>query len=186
MGWIMSATTVAYWTGTMVAEVIALNNPHYQIQGWHGTLLMWATLLFCTSLNTIFGAALPIIEIFIFVLHILGFIATFIPLIYLAPKTSAKTVFTSFYNLGGWQTKGLAFFVGLRGNVGPFIGECSSTINVPGTMLTNLAGPDGVVHVSRVPASPVTGEGSLIQARCRKKSSEAQSTCRGPSSSPSS
>ena len=119
----MASADTAYWTDTMIAEVIAMNRPSYHIKGWHGTLLMWATTLLCTCVNTVFGPALPIFEIFFFVLHIVGFVATLIPLIYLAPKDNTDEVFTSFFNLGGWQTVGLAFFVGLKGNVSAFLGE---------------------------------------------------------------
>ena len=106
----------------MIAEVVALNRPEYQIQRWQGTLLMWATTLVCTAVNTVFGPALPIFEILGLMLHVVGFIATIIPLLYLAPKGNADQIFTSFFNIGGWQSASLAFFVGLSGNVSAFIG----------------------------------------------------------------
>ena len=106
----------------MISQVAAMNHPSYHIKEWHGTMLMWATTLVCTCINTLLGPALPVFEIMSFIIHIVGFAATFIPLLYLAPKGSTNQIFTSFFNFGGWKTTGVAFFVGLSGNFSAFIG----------------------------------------------------------------
>ena len=56
------------------------------------------------------------------VLHILGFFAILIPLLVLGPQGNAKEIFTTFMNLGGWQTQGLSFCIGIMGSVFAFVG----------------------------------------------------------------
>ena len=64
------------------------------------------------------------IEIFILILHLLGFIAIIIPLVYLAPQRNrASSVFKTFLNEGGWSTQVLSFFIGLDGNAVAFVGR---------------------------------------------------------------
>lgn len=77
-------------------------------------------------MNTVFSKALPTIEVAVLILHILGFFAIIIPLLYLAPKDSAKDVFTAFQNAGGWSSQTLSFFVGLNGVAVAFVGTDGS------------------------------------------------------------
>lgn len=76
------------------------------------------------------SSVLAKIETLILILHIVGFVAILIPLVYLAPHSSPQQVFTVFANAGGWPTQGLSFFVGLVGLVFAFLGT------------------DGVIHIS--------------------------------------
>ena len=87
---------------------------------------MWAVLILCVAINTVLSGILPAIEIFILILHILGFFAIIIPLIYLAPHGDAGYIFSTFFNEGGWSTQALSFFVGLQGNAAAFVGGCSA------------------------------------------------------------
>ncbi|XXH02250.1 hypothetical protein Hte_008619 [Hypoxylon texense] len=115
MGGILSAT--------LIQDLLVLNHPEtYAPKGWHGTLLIWATVTLAFLVNSILGRWLPKIEGFILYLHVIGFFAVIIPLLYLAKRVDATTVFTQWSNDGGWPTMGLAFFVGIITNVGPFIG----------------------------------------------------------------
>lgn len=68
----------------------------------------------------------------IMILHVIGYFAVLIPLVYLAPQGKASDIFTIFLNDGGWPTQGLSFLVGLLGPVFAF------------------GGADGAVHVSKV------------------------------------
>jgi hypothetical protein len=54
---------------------------------------------------------------------VIGFFAVLIPLVYLGPHGSAKDVFASFINGGGWSTDGLSFFVGIIASVYTFTGN---------------------------------------------------------------
>ena len=117
----MAAT--AYVTGTLVQGLLILNYPNYSFQRWHGTLLFYAALAFATFINTCLSRLLPSIESLMLLFHLLGFFGLLIPLVHLAPHQSAHEVFTHFLNLGGWDTQGLSFFVGLITVSGAFPGE---------------------------------------------------------------
>ena len=59
------------------------------------------------------------------ILHIVGFFAILVPMIYLAAHSDAKVVFTTFDNHGGWPTQGVAFMTILSGAVFDFLGSDS-------------------------------------------------------------
>lgn len=74
-------------------------------------------------INTGLAKWLPKVEGVFLIFHILGFFAIIIPLVYLGPHGSAKDVFATFLNEGGWSTNGLSFFVGLVASVFTFTGK---------------------------------------------------------------
>jgi choline transport protein len=135
---------------TLIQTLLTLNYPEeYTEKGWHGTLLIWATVIVAFVINSVLGRWLPKIEGLILYLHILGFFAIIIPLLHLSSKVDSHQVFTSWNNDGGWSTMGLAFFVGIVSNVGPFIGKKSACR--PAEVVANmslLTGADGVVHLA--------------------------------------
>ncbi|KAL8686759.1 MAG: hypothetical protein Q9218_006884 [Villophora microphyllina] len=138
-----------YVCGTQIEALIQLNDPNYVPQRWEGTLLFWATILIAVLINTVLGQLLPPIETFMLVIHVLGFFAILIPLVYvrspvpqdatstmmtdflqMAPqKATAHEVFTVFQNGGGYPTQGLSFFVGLIGTVFAMFG-CDSAVHM--------------------------------------------------------
>ena len=149
-GWMAILAGNGYLCGTQIEAVIQLNNPSYVPQPWHGTLLFWATVLIAVLINTVVGQLLPPIEAFMLVIHVLGFFAILIPLVYvcsllssdacgqnthvlqMAPqKASAQQVFTEFSNGGAWPTQGLSFFIGLIGSVFAMFGKLLSGSNGP-------------------------------------------------------
>lgn len=100
-----------------------MNNASYSPQPYQVTLLLWAAILFAVFINTVISNVLPKIEGLMLILHVVGFFAILIPLVYLAPHTDANTVFTTFLNEGGWKTQGLSFMIGLIGPVFNFLGR---------------------------------------------------------------
>ncbi|RKU42407.1 hypothetical protein DL546_005020 [Coniochaeta pulveracea] len=126
LGWQTGLASLAFLVGTMIQGLITLNNPDYVPQGWHGTLLVIAVTAFCIIFNTVLAQRLPMVEGLVLMVHILGFFAVLIPLWVLAPRASASDVFTTFLNLGGWSSTGLAFFVGLLSPVYTLIGADSA------------------------------------------------------------
>jgi len=94
----------------------------YIPQNWHVTLLYWAIIAFCVFINIAAGWLLPKFEGALLVLHILGFFAILIPLLVLGPQGNAKETFTTFVNMGHWQTQGLSFCIGIMGSVFAFVG----------------------------------------------------------------
>lgn len=83
---------------------------------------MWAVIAFAVIFNTVISSALPKVEGGILIVHILGFFAILVPLVYLSPHQSKEAVFTVFYNGGGWPTQGLSFLIGLVATVFNFLG----------------------------------------------------------------
>ncbi|KAL7622778.1 hypothetical protein AAE478_006457 [Parahypoxylon ruwenzoriense] len=121
--WQSMVTMGGILSATLIQDLLVLNYPDaYQPKGWHGTLLIWAAVALAFVVNSILGRWLPKIEGFILYLHMLGFFALIIPLLYLAKRVDAAEVFTKWNNGGEWPSTSLAFFVGIITNVGTFIG----------------------------------------------------------------
>ncbi|KAL8900184.1 MAG: hypothetical protein Q9207_005820 [Kuettlingeria erythrocarpa] len=147
-GWQFFTASGGYLSGTLIQGLITLNNPEYNFQRWHGTLLFWAVILVAVIVNTVVASLLPKLECLILIIHVLGFFAIVIPLVYMAPHGNATEVFTMFLNEGGWQTTGLSFFIGLQGNVFAFLGAdaaihmseeiANASTNVPRSILTSI------------------------------------------------
>lgn len=126
MAWQALVAATTYITGALIQALLTLNNPTYNYQRWHGTLLFYAILALALFVNTYLGRMLPRIESMMFFFHILGWFVVLIPLVYLAPHRSAKEVFTTFLNEGEWSTSTLAFFVGLATPMTAFPGKLGS------------------------------------------------------------
>lgn len=123
IGWQACTASGAFLGGTIIQGLIVLNYPDYNFQRWHGTLMFYAIIALTLFVNTYLASYLPKIEGLILVLHILGFFAILIPIVYLAPRSSASEVFGTFINGGGWNSEGLSFFVGIIASVYAFIGK---------------------------------------------------------------
>ena len=106
----------------MIQGLLVLNHPSYDFQRWHGTLIFYAVIFISLFINTYLARQLPKIEAMVLMLHIIGFFAVLIPLVYLAPHSTARDVFATLKNQGGWSSDGLSFFVGLTSSMFPFIG----------------------------------------------------------------
>jgi len=50
-GWLASVAGLLYFNATQIEGLVILHYPDYQPQRWHGTLLMWATILVPFFLN---------------------------------------------------------------------------------------------------------------------------------------
>ncbi|MCJ1237280.1 hypothetical protein MMC14_005265 [Varicellaria rhodocarpa] len=122
LGWQANVAAGVFFSSTILQGLLVLNYPSYVFERWHGTLLLYAALLLCVLVNTVAARLLPKIEGFIMILHILGFFAILIPLVYMAPHSSTSFVFKDFINTGGWSSPGTAWLVGLISSNLPFIG----------------------------------------------------------------
>ncbi|KAJ5674493.1 Amino acid/polyamine transporter I [Penicillium maclennaniae] len=122
IGWWANTAAGVYFGATVTQGLLVLNFPDYEFERWHGTLLMFAALLLCVLVNSIGARLLPKVEGLILILHIVGFFAVLIPLVYLAPHKDAEFVFGTFINSSGWSNSGLVWLIGLMGTNLPFIG----------------------------------------------------------------
>ena len=82
-------------------------------------LLFWAIVAFAVFVNVVTSTLLPKFEGLVL---IFGFFGIIIPLVYLGDHNPASEVFGQFANDGGFQTQGLAFMVGMIGNMFAFTG----------------------------------------------------------------
>ena len=109
--------------GTLIRGLITFNNPGYLGEPWHDTLFTIAIVLLAALVNIFLTKHLPWLEGLILVLHVLGFIAIVVPLWVLAPKNSAKKVFTEFNDGGDWGSIGTACIIGQITCITSFMGE---------------------------------------------------------------
>lgn len=127
LGWQTGSAASAFLAGTELQALIFLNHQgDYTYQAWHGTLLVIAIATLCGVFNTLLARKLPLVEGTVLILHILGFFAIIIPLWILAPRSSAKAVFTTF-NKGGWSSTGLSCLVGILAPTVSLLGSDAAT-----------------------------------------------------------
>jgi amino acid transporter len=123
IAWEFGQASAAFLGAEIIQGLIILNQPTYAPTRWQGTLLYYAVLSFMFFINTFLARWLPKVEGVFLCVHVIGFFAVLIPLVYLGPHGSAKDVFASFINGGGWSTDGLSFFVGIIASVYTFTGN---------------------------------------------------------------
>lgn len=127
IGWQAVTASAVYLCGSMIQGLVVLNHPSYQPERWQATLIFYAVVAVSLFINTYLARLLPQIEAVVFVIHVVGFFAILIPLVYLAPKSSVSDVFDTFINSGNWKTQGLAFFVGSIQSMFAFVGIDAAT-----------------------------------------------------------
>lgn len=126
MGWQTGLASIAFISGTLIQGLLVLNNPNYIYERWHGTLFVIAIITFAIIFNTFLAGRLPMIERLVLIIHLLGFFAIVITLWILAPRNSAKAVFTEFSNAGGWSSTGLSVMVGVLSPIYALLGVDSA------------------------------------------------------------
>lgn len=84
-------------------------------------------VVFAIIFNTSTAKQLPVVEIFILIIHVIGLFAIIIPLLVMAPsRNSGKVALLDFYNGGNWETVGLATMIGLLTPLGSMLGfDCA-------------------------------------------------------------
>ncbi|KAL8787519.1 MAG: hypothetical protein Q9213_002177 [Squamulea squamosa] len=123
IAWQAAVASSSFLSGTIIQGMLVLSYPSYTFEPYHGTLLLYAVLVVALIFNTFLGKYLPFVESSILVLHVVGVFVIMIPIVYLSPqKSSAHEVFTLFLDTGGYNNKGLAFFVGIIATIFSFVG----------------------------------------------------------------
>lgn len=112
LGWQTGAAASAFLAGQELQGLLILNYPDYHPLAWRLTLIVIAIGCVCGIFNTFLARKLPLVEGCVLILHIMGFFAILVPLWVLAPRSSAKEVFTDFQN-NGWSSQGLSTLVGI-------------------------------------------------------------------------
>jgi hypothetical protein len=124
-GWQAVTASAAFLIGSLFQSVVVLFTLTYTPEPWQTVMFFWAILGFAVLINTVASKTLAQFEGLILVLHILGFFAVIIPLVYLAPHGDTS-LFTTFVNIGGWPTQGLSFMIGLPASVFSLVGADSA------------------------------------------------------------
>jgi choline transport protein len=112
IAWQAACASVAWINSTLILGLVSLNYPGYGMQMWHAVLVFWAVILLAVFVNTYLGRIFPSIEAMMLSLHVVGFFAILIVLIYLAPKNSTDAVFKTFRNGGGFASDAQSLLVG--------------------------------------------------------------------------
>ncbi|KAK6845408.1 amino acid transporter [Apiospora arundinis] len=139
LGWQTALVVTSYTVAQQFEALIALNLPSYRIQGWHGTLLSIAITAFAIIFNTALARKLPLFEVLVGALNVLGFIAFMAVLWIMAPSAhqrlegteggedaQRKKAWTEFQDNAGWGSTGLATLVGILGPSVTLIGADSA------------------------------------------------------------
>ncbi|KAF2833513.1 amino acid transporter [Ophiobolus disseminans] len=121
IGWQATTAAQAYLAGVVVQSVILIFNEDYVGKPWQAMLCGWALLALAVVINTVGSKTLAHFEGLILILHVLGFFAILIPLVYLSPHNTAS-VFTTMINSGGWPTQGISFLVGMPSTIFCLVG----------------------------------------------------------------
>jgi choline transport protein len=131
IAWQALAASAGYLAATTVQGLVINSRPSYSPEGWHGTLLVFAITAICLLFNTFLSKQLARVESAVLVLHVALFFVVLIVVTVMSPnKSSNAEVWAQFLNKGGYESKGLSFFVGLI------------------TPVFAFAGADGAVHMS--------------------------------------
>ena len=123
VGWQAAVASACFLGGSLIQGLLVLGNSSYTPKPWQLVLLYWTTLSFAIFVNTYIGKYLPKFETLILVLHVFGFFAILIPLVYFAPHGTASEVFTTFLNGGNWSSNSLSFMVGIVGPAYSLLGR---------------------------------------------------------------
>ena len=127
-GWITAfarvsnASSAAYIAATEIQGLLILNIETYNPQRWHGTFLYWAVIMVAVAVNILGIRFFPHIETLAFIHHICFFFVFLIPLVYLAPQSTASFVFANFENTSGWESNGVSWGIGLLASAWAFVG----------------------------------------------------------------
>ncbi|KAJ5740781.1 hypothetical protein N7493_000653 [Penicillium malachiteum] len=113
-GWQAAVASICYLMASQIQGMVLLNNPDYASKQWHGTLLMWAIVLFAGFVNIYGIKIMPALQMLGGIMHITFFIAISIPLILLSRRSTSSFVFTELIVADeGWQSHGVAWCLGM-------------------------------------------------------------------------
>lgn len=126
IGWQSAMPTVSFVGAQQCIALIAVCDPTYVYEGWHGALLAMAFVTSAIFFNTTAIGKLPILEGLAVVLHIFGFFAFVVIFWVMGPRQPADQVFTKFNDDNNWGSTGLATLIGIVGPVTTYLGSDSA------------------------------------------------------------
>ena len=112
IAWQASCAGTTFLVSLTIQALAVLNNSGYTPRVWHAVLVVYALVAFSVLVTTVGARVFPKFEAIFLVLHIIGFFAILITVVYLAPKNPASEVFNNFVNGGSFDTHGESWLVG--------------------------------------------------------------------------
>ena len=112
IAWQASSVGTSYLVSNTVQVLAELNHSEYSPQVWHATMICYALVGLSVFVTTVGARVFPKFEAVVLVLHVTGFFAILITVVYLAPKNPASEVFKKFINGGGFRSDGESWLVG--------------------------------------------------------------------------
>lgn len=73
LSWLVGTSSALFLVGDLIPTLIALQNPSFVPQAWHGYLFSVAICLVCFVVNGFLAKHLPLLEAFVFCLTIAAF-----------------------------------------------------------------------------------------------------------------
>ncbi|KAK4550898.1 hypothetical protein LTR86_011329 [Recurvomyces mirabilis] len=122
MGWVSYLTLVSFTAATTIQGLAVLNYPDYVAQRWHSSLLTWAVVAFGFFFNTVLACRLPIIEVILFGLHIVGWFAVFVTLMVMGPRQNLADTFLLVVDGGDWGNVGLSGIIAMMNSSAMLVG----------------------------------------------------------------
>ncbi|KAF2677978.1 hypothetical protein K458DRAFT_446700 [Lentithecium fluviatile CBS 122367] len=86
--------SIAFLAATMIQGLIINYADSYESEQWHGILMYWDVTLTLAL-----------------ILHVIFFFCILVPLVHLAPRSSADFVFNAFSNTGGWKNDAVSTMI---------------------------------------------------------------------------
>lgn len=112
LSWQAGNASGSLLVGTIIQALIEINHPSYEWQNWHGTLLVFASVLIIYIVNVWGAQVWPKVQNGLLLLHIIAFAVVISVLWAMSPHRSAKEVFTNFEDRGGWGNVPLSTMAG--------------------------------------------------------------------------
>ncbi|KAK3068501.1 hypothetical protein LTR53_013872 [Teratosphaeriaceae sp. CCFEE 6253] len=121
--WNAACALNPFLMGSMIQGCIILCNETYVPQGWHTTLLAYASMALPIFCNIYARRLIAPLEIASAVLHVLLLIVFVVVLVCMARRSTSDFVFnTSFYGISGWKNEGIQWSIGLLAVIFPIGG----------------------------------------------------------------
>jgi len=111
LGWLASVSSSVFVMTTLIQAIIEVANANFSFTNWQYTLIMLGFLCITIIFNTWGAKILPALETMSLFGHLGGLIITIVPLLVMAPKNTAKQVFTEVVNNGGWSNTGTSCLI---------------------------------------------------------------------------
>lgn len=130
IAWQATSASTTFLNAMVIQALLKINYPDHKAHTWHTVLIFYAIIAVSLIITTLFGRIFPKFEAIALVLHVAGYFAILITLVYLSPKSAPQDVFQAFMNGGGWSTDGQSFLVGTVTTCWSFVGKTLDTYRV--------------------------------------------------------